>query len=78
MQMEIMASRMLAHRAAWMADHHLDNVAEASMAKAHGARTAQNVTTRAMVLLGETGRVTRNEGAFVPSDPAASHATKTS
>jgi alkylation response protein AidB-like acyl-CoA dehydrogenase len=53
MQMEITASRMLAHRAAWMADHHLDNVAEASMAKAHGARTAQWVTSRAMVLLGE-------------------------
>lgn len=53
MQMEIEASRLLVHRAAWMADHHLDNVAEASMAKAHGARTAQAVTTRAMVLLGE-------------------------
>jgi acyl-CoA dehydrogenase len=53
MQMEITASRMLAHRAAWLADHHLENVAEASMAKAHGARTAQAVTTRAMVLLGE-------------------------
>jgi len=53
MQMEITASRMLAHRAAWMADHHLDNVAEASMAKAHAARTVQTVTTRAMVLLGE-------------------------
>ena len=53
MNMEITAARMLAHRAAWMADHHLDNVAEASMAKAHGARTAQHVTTRAMVLLGE-------------------------
>ena len=53
MQMEIQASRLLVHRAAWMADHHLENVAEASMAKAHGARTAQAVTTRAMVLLGE-------------------------
>ncbi len=53
MQMEITSSRLLAHRAAWLADHHLDNVAEASMAKAHGARTAQWVTTRAMVLLGE-------------------------
>jgi alkylation response protein AidB-like acyl-CoA dehydrogenase len=53
MQMEVTASRLLAHRAAWMADHHLDNVAEASMAKAHAARTAQAVTTRAMVLLGE-------------------------
>ena len=53
MQMEITAARMLAHRAAWMADHHQDNVAEASMAKAMGARVAQYVTTRAMVLLGE-------------------------
>ncbi|HMG24343.1 MAG TPA: acyl-CoA dehydrogenase family protein [Kofleriaceae bacterium] len=53
MHMEISASRLLAHRAAWMADHHLDNVAEASAAKAHAARTAQNVTNRAMVLLGE-------------------------
>jgi acyl-CoA dehydrogenase len=53
MQMEITASRLLAHRAAWMADYHQDNVAEASMAKAHAARTAQHVTTRAMVLLGE-------------------------
>ena len=53
MQMEISASRGLVHRAAWMADHNMDNVMEASMAKAHGARTAQYVTTRAMVLLGE-------------------------
>jgi len=53
MAMEITASRLLVHRAAWMADHGLDNVAEASMAKAHGARTAQSVTNRAMVLLGE-------------------------
>jgi acyl-CoA dehydrogenase len=53
MRMEIEASRLLVHRAAWMADHHLDNVAEASIAKAHSARTAQAVTTRVMVLLGE-------------------------
>jgi acyl-CoA dehydrogenase len=53
MNMEIMASRMLAHRAAWMADHNIENVLESSAAKAHGARTAQWVTTRAMVLLGE-------------------------
>jgi acyl-CoA dehydrogenase len=53
MNMEITASRLLAHRAAWLADHHQENVAEASMAKAHAARTAQHVTTRAMVLLGE-------------------------
>ncbi len=53
MEMEIQASRLLVHRAAWMADHALDNVAFASMAKAHAARTAQMVTTRAMALLGE-------------------------
>jgi len=53
MHMEISASRLLVHRAAWMADHHLDNVADASAAKAHAARTAQSVTHRAMVLLGE-------------------------
>ncbi|HEY5922541.1 MAG TPA: acyl-CoA dehydrogenase family protein [Kofleriaceae bacterium] len=53
MAMEIAASRALVHRSAWLADYHQENVAEASMAKAHGARTAQWVTTRAMVLLGE-------------------------
>jgi acyl-CoA dehydrogenase len=53
MHMEISASRLLVHRAAWMADHHLDNVADASAAKAHAARTAQSVANRAMVLLGE-------------------------
>jgi acyl-CoA dehydrogenase len=53
MEMEIQASRALVHKAAWMADHHMDNVKFASIAKAHGARTAQYVTTRAMALLGE-------------------------
>ena len=53
MHMEIAASRLLVHRAAWMADYHLDNVADASAAKAHAARTVQSVTHRAMVLLGE-------------------------
>jgi alkylation response protein AidB-like acyl-CoA dehydrogenase len=53
MEMEIQASRLLVHRAAWMADHGLENVAFASMAKAHAARTAQMVTARAMALLGE-------------------------
>jgi acyl-CoA dehydrogenase len=53
MEMEVSAARLLAHRAAWMADHHQDNVAEASMAKAYAARVAQSVTTRAMALLGE-------------------------
>ncbi len=57
MQMEIEAARLLAHRAAWLADHHRENVAEASMAKAHAARTAQAVTSRAMVLLGEEALV---------------------
>ena len=53
MEMEIQASRLLVHRAAWMADHRMDNVSFASMSKAHAARTAQVVTTRAMALLGE-------------------------
>jgi len=53
MEMEICASRLLVHRAAWMADHRMDNVRYASMAKAHAARTAQAVTTRAMTLLGD-------------------------
>lgn len=53
MEMEIQASRLLVHRAAWMADHGLDNVAFASMGKAHAARTAQAVTTRALALLGD-------------------------
>jgi acyl-CoA dehydrogenase len=53
MEMKISAGRLLVHRAAWMADHHMDNVRYASMAKAFGAQIAQEVTTRAMVLLGE-------------------------
>jgi acyl-CoA dehydrogenase len=53
MHMEIEASRLLIHRAAWMADRRVDNVAEASAGKAHAARTVQSVTNRAMVLLGE-------------------------
>src|SRR5262249_58850633 len=31
MHMEITASRLLAHRGAWMADHHQDTVAEAAI-----------------------------------------------
>jgi acyl-CoA dehydrogenase len=53
MDMEIQSSRLLVHRAAWMADHRMENVRFASLAKAHAARTAQMVTTRAMALLGE-------------------------
>ncbi len=53
MEMEIQASRMLTHRAAWMADHRLDNVRAASVCKAHAARTAQWVTTEAMAILGD-------------------------
>jgi acyl-CoA dehydrogenase len=57
MEMEIQASRLLVHRAAWMADHSMENVRFASMGKAHAARTAQQVTTRAMALLGEEALV---------------------
>ncbi len=53
MEMEIEASRHLCHRAAWMADHRLENVKMASMAKAHAARTAEMVTSKAMAMLGE-------------------------
>ncbi|RMH39000.1 MAG: acyl-CoA dehydrogenase [Deltaproteobacteria bacterium] len=53
MDIEIQASRALVHKAAWMADHRQDNVRFASIAKAHAARTAQWVTTRAMALLGD-------------------------
>jgi acyl-CoA dehydrogenase len=60
MEMEIQASRLLVHRAAWMADHHQDNVRFASLAKAHAARTAQWVTTRTMVLLGEEALAPRH------------------
>lgn len=57
MEMKISAARLLVHRAAWMADHNQDNVRYASMAKAYGAQVAQEVTTRAMALLGEEALV---------------------
>jgi acyl-CoA dehydrogenase len=53
MEMEIQAARALVHKSAWMADHRMDNVRMASIAKAYGARVAQDVTTRALTLLGE-------------------------
>ncbi len=53
MEMEIQASRLLAWRSAWMADQKMENVKWASIAKAHGARTAMDVTTRVLQLLGE-------------------------
>ncbi|MBP8805509.1 MAG: acyl-CoA dehydrogenase family protein [Kofleriaceae bacterium] len=53
MEMEIQAARALVHKAAWMADHGQDNVRMASIAKAYGAKVAQDVTARALTLLGE-------------------------
>jgi acyl-CoA dehydrogenase len=53
MELEITAARLLVHKAAWMADHHQDNVRMASMAKAYGAKVAQGVTARALTLLGD-------------------------
>ncbi len=53
MEMEITAARLLVHKAAWMADHDQDNVRMASMAKAYGAKVAQDVTARALTLLGD-------------------------
>ena len=53
MEMEIQAARALVHKAAWMADHNQDNVRMASIAKAYSAKVAQDVTARALTLLGE-------------------------
>ena len=53
MEMEIQAARALVHKSAWMADHGQDNVRMASIAKAYGAKVAQDVTARALTLLGE-------------------------
>jgi acyl-CoA dehydrogenase len=53
MEMEIQAARALVHKSAWMADHHMDNVRMASIAKAYAAKVAQDVTTRTLTLLGE-------------------------
>ena len=55
MALEIEASRMLVQKACWMADNNIPNADIAAMSKAHGARTAQLVTTRAIRLLGNEG-----------------------
>ncbi len=55
MAMQLEASRLLVRKAAWMADHYIDNVQYASMAKAHAAKTAEFVTTSAVSILGEEG-----------------------
>ena len=55
MALEIEASRALVQKSVWMADNNVPNADMAAMAKAHGARTAQDVTTRAIRLLGNEG-----------------------
>jgi len=55
MAMEIEASTALVFKSVWMADNNIPNADLAAMAKAHGARTAQDVTTRAIRLLGNEG-----------------------
>jgi len=49
------AARLLAWRAAWLADHGLPNTTESSMAKAFAADVAMRVTTDAVQVLGGYG-----------------------
>lgn len=55
MAMQIEAARALVFKAIWMADNNQPNAMEAAMAKAYGAMVAQDVTTRAIRLLGNEG-----------------------
>ena len=55
MAMQIEAARAMVHKAVWMADQKLPNAMEAAMSKALGATAAQEVTSRAIRLLGEEG-----------------------
>ena len=53
--MQIEAARAVVHKACWMADNQIPNAHIASMSKALGATAAQDVTSRAIRLLGEEG-----------------------
>jgi acyl-CoA dehydrogenase len=53
MAMEIEASRLLVHKAAWMSDNRIENVMQASIAKAHAANTSRTVTMRCLEILGD-------------------------
>ncbi|NQW63814.1 MAG: acyl-CoA dehydrogenase family protein [Deltaproteobacteria bacterium] len=53
MAMEIEASRLLIHKAAWLSDNKIENVLNASIGKAHAANTATSVTRRCLEILGD-------------------------
>jgi len=49
------ASRLLVWRAAWMADHGIENVKEASMSKAYAARSAVEIMGDVVQIMGAAG-----------------------
>ncbi len=55
MAMQIEASRSLVREAARMSDLGIENIALASMSKAHAAKTAEYVTSTALSILGDEG-----------------------
>ncbi|HEX5058670.1 MAG TPA: acyl-CoA dehydrogenase, partial [Kofleriaceae bacterium] len=55
LEAELEAARLLALRAAWMADRGIPNSLEASMAKAKAGRTVTEITLRCVELCGATG-----------------------
>jgi acyl-CoA dehydrogenase len=57
MEREIQAARLLAWKAAWMADEGRPNSREASMAKAYAAQVAMRVCSNAVQLMGPHGTV---------------------
>jgi acyl-CoA dehydrogenase len=57
---ELAAARVLCRRAAWMADQHLPNSKEASMAKAYAPRVALRACVSAIEILGPEGYSTEH------------------
>jgi acyl-CoA dehydrogenase len=55
MAKDIEAARLLAYKAAWLADHGIRNSKEAAMAKAFAADVAMQVTTNAVQIYGGMG-----------------------
>lgn len=55
MKRELNAARLLCWRAAWMADHRIENSKEASMAKAYAPQAALSACVGAMQIMGPEG-----------------------
>ncbi|GAB2637795.1 acyl-CoA dehydrogenase family protein [Gordonia jinhuaensis] len=55
LEADVEAAYLLALRAAWMADNHIPNSKEASMAKAKAGRAVTDATTKAVELVGTLG-----------------------